>query len=124
MIGVLFSVIQSLFGAFRPRGDLLLENLALRHQIAVLSRRAKKPRFSNSDRLLWIFLRRIWSRWKGSIGDSATTDGGRLVPDRISLILVMEFEEPRETFNRSRADRIAPPNEGSQPDVGRSRDPR
>ena len=67
MIGVLFTVIQSLFGAFRPRGDLLLENLALRHQIAVLSRNAKKPRFSNSDRMLWIFLRTIWFRWKGAL---------------------------------------------------------
>ena len=64
MIGVIFTVIQSLLGAFRPRGDLLLENLALRHQLTVLSRNAKKPRFGNSDRLLWIFLRIIWSRWK------------------------------------------------------------
>jgi hypothetical protein len=36
MIGVLFTLIQSLLGAFRPRGDLLLENLALRHQLTVL----------------------------------------------------------------------------------------
>ncbi len=67
MIGVLFTVIQSLFGAFRPRGDLLLENLALRHQLTVLTRNAKQPRFSNPDRLLWIFLKRIWSRWKGAL---------------------------------------------------------
>jgi len=67
MKGVFFTVVQSLLGAFRPRGHLLLENLALRHQIAVLSRNNKKPRFSNSDRLLWIFLRKIWSRWKGAL---------------------------------------------------------
>ena len=42
MIGVLFTVIQSLSGAFRPRGDRLLENLALRYQLTVLSRNAKK----------------------------------------------------------------------------------
>jgi hypothetical protein len=36
MIGVLFTLIQSLLGAFRPRGDLMLEHLALRHQITVL----------------------------------------------------------------------------------------
>ena len=67
MIGVLFTVIQSIFGAFRPRGDLLLENLALRHQLTVLTRNAMKPRFRNPDRLLWIFIRRIWSRWKGAL---------------------------------------------------------
>jgi len=64
MIGVIFTVIQGLLGAFRPRRDLLLENLALPHQLTVLSRNAKKPRFGNPDRLLWIFLRIIWSRWK------------------------------------------------------------
>lgn len=65
MIGVFFTVVRSVLGVFRPRGHLVLENLALRHQIAGLSRNAKKPRFSNPDRLLWIFLKRIWSRWKG-----------------------------------------------------------
>jgi len=64
MIGVIFTVIQGLLGAFRPRRHPLLENLALRHQLTVLSRNAKKPRFGNPDRLLWIFLRIIWSRWK------------------------------------------------------------
>ena len=67
MFGVLFTVIQSLFGAFRPRHDLLLENFALRHQIAVLNRNAKRPRFSNPDRLFWIVLQTIWSRWKGAL---------------------------------------------------------
>jgi hypothetical protein len=67
MIGVLFTVIQSLLGAFRPRRDLRLENLTLRHQLTVLTRNAKKLRFSNPDRLLWIFVRRIWSRWKGAL---------------------------------------------------------
>ena len=38
MIVVLFNVIQSLFGAFRSRLQLLLENLAFRHQLAVLRR--------------------------------------------------------------------------------------
>jgi hypothetical protein len=67
MIGVLFAEIQSLLGAFRPRGELLLENLALRHQLTVLSRNGKKPRFSNPDRWFWVFLRRIWSRWKRAL---------------------------------------------------------
>ena len=67
MIGVIIALLHSLIGVFRPSGHLVLENLALRHQIAVLSRNAKKPRFSNPDRMLWIFLRTIWSRWKGAL---------------------------------------------------------
>ena len=67
MIGVLFTVIQSLFGAFRTRGDLLLENLVLRHQIAVLTRNTTESRFRNPALLFWIFLPIIWSRWTGAL---------------------------------------------------------
>ena len=42
----------------------MLENLALRHQLLVLNRHAKKPKFRNADRVLWIILRAIWVRWK------------------------------------------------------------
>ena len=37
-------------GVFASRGDLVLENLALRHQLAMCRRR---PRVRNADRLLW-----------------------------------------------------------------------
>src|ERR1022692_4010952 len=46
------------------RSDLLLENLALRQQLAVLERRCSRPRFSAPDRLFWVILRRLWPRWK------------------------------------------------------------
>src|SRR5262245_19457367 len=42
------------------RRDLLLEILALRHQLAVLAR--SNRRFRRSDRLLWLILRRMWPR--------------------------------------------------------------
>ena len=44
------------------RRDLLLEILALRHQLAVLAR--SNRRFRTSDRLLWLMLRRVWPRWR------------------------------------------------------------
>ena len=36
---------------FRSRRDLLLENLALRQQLAVLKRRHRQPRFGPSEKL-------------------------------------------------------------------------
>ncbi len=33
---------------------MLVENMALRPQIAVLERSAKRPRFTNGDRLFWV----------------------------------------------------------------------
>ena len=53
--------------ALRSRHDLLLENLALRHQLSVLSRRKQRPRLSPADRLFWSGLSRIWSDWRSAL---------------------------------------------------------
>ena len=56
------------------RRDLLLEILALRHQLAVLAR--SNRRFRTSDRLLWLMLRRLWPRWRDALSlvQPATVD--------------------------------------------------
>jgi hypothetical protein len=51
----------------RSRHDLLLDNLALRQQLAVLARRRPQPKFSQSDRLFWIALRRLWPGWRKAL---------------------------------------------------------
>ena len=48
--------------ALSTRRDLLLEVLALHHQLAVLARSTR--RFRPSDRLLWLILRRVGPRWR------------------------------------------------------------
>ncbi len=48
---------------FRSRNDLGLELVALRHQLAVLKRQNPRPRLNRWDRLFWLTLRRLWSRW-------------------------------------------------------------
>jgi putative transposase len=45
----------------------LLENLALRQQLAVLKQRHPQPRFSAPDKLFWVILRRLWPGWKYSL---------------------------------------------------------
>jgi hypothetical protein len=51
----------------RARRSLLLENLALRQQLAVLKPRHPKPRIALLDKLFWVAVRRLWSRWKPSL---------------------------------------------------------
>ena len=51
--------------ALSTRRDLLFEMLALHHQLAVLKRSHR--RFRRSDRLLWLFLRRVWPRWRDAL---------------------------------------------------------
>ena len=57
-----------LFGAilrvFLTRRMLLLENLALRQQLAALKRRDARPRLAVFDKLFWVMARRFWSGWK------------------------------------------------------------
>jgi putative transposase len=53
---------------FRSRAALELENLALRHQIGVLRRSARKRfKLTSADRLVWVWLSRIWSDWRSAL---------------------------------------------------------
>jgi putative transposase len=51
----------------RARQSLLLENLALRQQLAALKRRHPRPRLDLLDRLFWVAVRRFWSGWQQSL---------------------------------------------------------
>ena len=53
--------------ALVDRERLLAENLALRHQLGVLNRSVKRPKITDSDRLLWILLRRAFKDWKDTL---------------------------------------------------------
>jgi transposase InsO family protein len=53
-------MLRVLKDATGSRRDLVLENLALRHQLEVLYRTKPKPRLRHADRVLWVWLRRIW----------------------------------------------------------------
>jgi hypothetical protein len=43
--------------------QLALENLALRQQLAVYKRTAKRPKLSRRDRLFWVWLSGVWAGW-------------------------------------------------------------
>jgi hypothetical protein len=59
--------IQRLFhrmvSAIRERWYLQRELMALRHQVDVVKRSAKRPRFDPADRGLWVLLSRWWPAW-------------------------------------------------------------
>jgi len=56
-------ILGKIVSALCERWDLVLENMALRHQIDVLERSGKRPQFTNADRLVWVFLSTVWPRW-------------------------------------------------------------
>src|SRR5881396_1164476 len=47
--------------------QLALENLALRQQLAVYKRTANRPKLQRSDRLLWVWLSRVWPAWRQAL---------------------------------------------------------
>src|SRR5258708_22107743 len=50
------------------RAALQIEILALRHQPQVLERsRPRRLRLSGSDRLLWVWLSRVWQGWRAAV---------------------------------------------------------
>jgi hypothetical protein len=58
--------IGTLVRLWRARQSLL-ENLALRQQLAVLKPRHPKPRIGLFDKLFWVAVHRFWSGWKQSL---------------------------------------------------------
>src|SRR5213078_996762 len=60
----LLRLIPFLFGGHR---QLALENLALRQQLAVYKRRVNRPKLQRSDRLLWVWLSRVWPAWRQAL---------------------------------------------------------
>jgi hypothetical protein len=64
MFCIIWIVVRTLGSAFRSRRDLVLENLALRQQLAAFKARGKPPRIRPADRAFWLVLRRFWARWR------------------------------------------------------------
>src|SRR5260370_10834012 len=52
---------------FVNRRSLMLENLALRQQLAVLKRKHPRPKLGPLDKLFWVVALRFWSRWKETL---------------------------------------------------------
>ena len=60
----LILLLETIRGVGRSRRDLMLENLALRHQLTMCDRR---PRMTNADRTLWTLVLRRRSGWRGAL---------------------------------------------------------
>ena len=68
MLIALSPFLTSLFSVFRSRAALQAEILALRHQICVLRRSAKKrPKLTVADRLFWACLSGAWADWRSAL---------------------------------------------------------
>ena len=62
MLRLLRATIAAILSGFRSRRELVLENLALRQQLATVLQK-RRPLIRPADRAFWVMLRSLWPRW-------------------------------------------------------------
>jgi len=63
-LGILVATLRS---CLRTHRELVVENLALRQQLAVWKARQPRPRLTQVDRVFWVLLSRLWANWRHSL---------------------------------------------------------
>jgi putative transposase len=63
VLGV-WAFVRALLGS---SAAVTLENVALRHQLAVLQRSVGRPRLRRWDRLVWVGLSQLWAGWRSTL---------------------------------------------------------
>jgi hypothetical protein len=58
---------RALAVACRGDHELVLENIALRQQLTAVKRSVARPHLRQRDRLFWIALAAIWTRWRSAL---------------------------------------------------------
>jgi hypothetical protein len=61
-------LVAAVFGSlFKGKRALVLENLALRQQLATYKRTSKRPRLRMFDRAFWVGLTKLWGEWRAAL---------------------------------------------------------
>ena len=64
LLAILLKTIQKIF---KSKEELVLENLALRHQLSVYQLKKTKPKLTDLDRSFWVALKQTFSKWMDSL---------------------------------------------------------
>jgi len=67
MLRLILNVAHLIRAVFRSRSELAIENLALRQQLAVFKATEPRPRLTIMNRVFWISIRRLWSKWADAL---------------------------------------------------------
>ena len=67
LVFVISFTVRILRAAFRSRANLVIENVALRQQVATLLKQRHRPALDNADRAFWVALRAAWPRWTNTL---------------------------------------------------------
>ena len=87
----MFDLFGLWFGAIlrilRTHRSLMLENLALRQQLAVLKRKHPRPGLGPFDKLFWVVARCFWTDWEKIARSRPPRDRGAVAPGWVQTVL-------------------------------------
>jgi putative transposase len=67
MFPIMSALLAFVGGLCWSRASLCLENFALRHQLGIYKRTVDRPRLRSTDRVLWVWLARLWPGWRDAL---------------------------------------------------------
>ncbi len=67
MPAIVSVLLASILVWFRSRLAMQVELIALRHQVAVYKQSISRPKLRPTDRLLWVWLSRLWPGWQQAL---------------------------------------------------------
>ena len=95
MVDFTLALLAALRVFFRSRGDLGLEILALRQQVAALKRKRPRPVLNSLDRLFWTTLRQLLVALERRPDYREARDRHRLASRRIPSLLALALPASR-----------------------------
>lgn len=133
MFAIIAVLTGAMFRVFRSRRNLLLENLVLRRQLAVLKRKRPRPRIAAFDKLFLGSCAKVVVRLKTGPDHRVPRHCGPMAPSRIPLYW-RAISRARRVFGRKRISKEVRdlifrmvgenPNLGSAADTWRASDAR
>src|SRR5947208_5627643 len=91
MLTALIVLLRSIGLICRGHGAVALENLALRQQVAALTRTVRRPQLRTTDRLFWILLAKAWPEWRTALlvvrPDTVVTVAPPMAPTSVDVAL-------------------------------------
>src|SRR5262245_54020551 len=67
MLKAVFRILRFILLIFAGHKEIALENAALRQQLAILKRDRPRPTLHRRDRLFWVLLMKMWTKWKSAL---------------------------------------------------------
>jgi len=64
MVTFLSVITAAITAVFKGKQAIILENLALRQQLASYKRTSKRPWLRQSERVFWVWLSKVWDNWQ------------------------------------------------------------